>query len=62
MQNINKTLFTIIGWHPRGYGFSRPPVRDWPLDFLSRDADDAAAFMEVTCFNLFANYKKALSS
>ena len=47
MQKINKSLFTIIGWHPRGYGYSRPPLRDWPLDFLSRDADDAAAFMEV---------------
>eukprot|EP00966_Prymnesium_polylepis_P255975 5913290-Prymnesium_polylepis.1 len=27
------------------YGKSRPPVRDFPLDFYQRDAADAAALM-----------------
>merc|ERR1712224_36109 len=31
---------------PRGYGKSRPPVRDWPADFYHRDASDAHAIME----------------
>eukprot|EP00914_Ancora_sagittata_P018675 GHVO01037016.1.p1 GENE.GHVO01037016.1~~GHVO01037016.1.p1 ORF type:complete len:323 (+),score=36.78 GHVO01037016.1:46-1014(+) len=46
MQNFNKDIFTLIGWDPRGYGKSRPPVRDWPEHFLRRDAEDAAKFME----------------
>ena len=30
---------------PRRYGKSRPPARDFPLDFYQRDANDAAALM-----------------
>jgi len=35
----------VVSFDPRGYGKSRPPVRDFPLDFYQRDADDAAALM-----------------
>lgn len=35
----------VVSFDPRGYGQSRPPVRDFPLDFYQRDADDAAALM-----------------
>jgi len=37
--------FQVVSYDPRGYGKSRPPVRDFPLDFYQRDAADAAALM-----------------
>jgi len=37
--------FQVVSYDPRGYGKSRPPVRDFPLNFYQRDADDAAALM-----------------
>merc|ERR1711868_331230 len=46
LQHMNGSDFTLVAWDPRGYGQSRPPRRDWPLHFLGRDADDAAALME----------------
>lgn len=41
LSNFNKQEFTLIAIDPRGYGQSRPPDRDWPLEFLQRDAEDA---------------------
>ena len=35
--------FRVIAADPRGYGRSRPPERDFPLDFLERDAAGMAA-------------------
>ena len=35
----------VVSFDPRGYGQSRPPERDFPLDWYQRDADDAAALM-----------------
>ena len=32
---------------PRGYGQSRPPERDFPLNFYDRDAEDLAIAMQV---------------
>jgi valacyclovir hydrolase len=40
----------VIAFDPRGYGRSRPPVRDYPPHFYERDADDALALM--TALNL----------
>ncbi|KAH3769023.1 valacyclovir hydrolase-like [Dreissena polymorpha] len=40
MRTFNKHDFTLVAVDPRGYGQSIPPVRDWPLEFLQRDADD----------------------
>jgi valacyclovir hydrolase len=37
--------YRVIAPDPRGYGQSRPPTRDFPLDFYARDAEDAAALM-----------------
>ena len=37
--------FQVVSYDPRGYGKSRPPERDFPIDFYQRDADDAAAVM-----------------
>lgn len=47
LEGLNKELFTVVGWDPRGYGRSRPPDRDFPLDFFERDAKDAVDLMKV---------------
>lgn len=41
LNHFNKLDFTLIAIDPRGYGQSIPPYRDWPLEFIQRDADDA---------------------
>ena len=40
--------YRVLCVDPRGYGRSRPPERDWPLNFYARDAEDLAIAMEVT--------------
>lgn len=40
-----KRGFDVIAPDPRGYGGSRPPERDYPLDFYDRDAGDMFALM-----------------
>lgn len=47
LKNFNKELFTLVAWDPRGYGHSRPPQRDFPVDFFERDARDAVDLMKV---------------
>ena len=37
--------FRVIAPDARGYGESRPPERDYPLDFYQRDAEDMLALM-----------------
>jgi len=37
----------VIAPDPRGYGKSRPPIREFPLDFYEQDAQDCAALMEA---------------
>ena len=39
--------FEVIAPDPRGYGGSRPPERDFPLDFYDRDAADMFALMSA---------------
>lgn len=46
LSGLNKTAFTLIAVDPRGYGQSIPPRRDWPLEFLQRDADDAMELVQ----------------
>lgn len=36
----------VIAPDLRGYGASRPPLRDFPPDFYQRDADDMAALLD----------------
>jgi len=48
LKNYNKTDFTLIAIDPRGYGQSIPPKRDWPLEFLQRDAEDAMELVRVS--------------
>jgi valacyclovir hydrolase len=37
--------YEVIAPDPRGYGQSRPPVRDYPSGFYQRDAEDMSALM-----------------
>jgi valacyclovir hydrolase len=39
--------FSVIAPDPRGYGRSRPPQREFPLDFYRRDAADMLALMQA---------------
>ncbi|KAM5268994.1 valacyclovir hydrolase isoform 1-T1 [Hipposideros larvatus] len=50
IKNLNKKLFTVVAWDPRGYGQSRPPDRDYPVDFFERDAKDAVDLMKTLKF------------
>lgn len=50
IKNLNKKLFTVVAWDPRGYGHSRPPDRDYPVDFFERDAKDAVDLMKTLKF------------
>lgn len=36
---------TIYAWDPPGFGDSRPPNREWGMDFLEKDAKLAHEFM-----------------
>lgn len=46
--------FRVIAPDPRGYGESRPPERDYPLDFYQRDAEDMLALMTALGHNEFS--------
>ena len=46
--------FTLIAPDPRGYGRSRPPERDYPLNFYQRDAEDILALMTSLGHETFA--------
>ena len=47
------TEFTVVAPDPRGYGKSRPPMRDFPEDFLERDAHDMVALMSGLGYSSF---------
>lgn len=46
--------FDVIAPDPRGYGGSRPPERDYPLDFYDRDAGDMFALMAALGHDRFS--------
>jgi valacyclovir hydrolase len=46
--------FEVIAPDPRGYGKSRPPVREYPPDFYYRDATDMFALMSALGHARFA--------
>lgn len=50
IEALNKKLFTVVAWDPRGYGRSRPPDRDFPREFFERDAEDAIGLMKTLKF------------
>jgi valacyclovir hydrolase len=46
--------FDVIAPDPRGYGRSRPPERDFPLNFYHRDAADMFALMDSLGYQRFS--------
>lgn len=44
----------IIAWDPPGYGKSRPPEKDFGVDFYEKDAEAAASLMEKIGFRSFS--------
>jgi valacyclovir hydrolase len=44
----------VIAPDPRGYGQSRPPARDYPLDFYDLDADDLIALLNALEIDRFS--------
>jgi valacyclovir hydrolase len=46
--------FQVVAPDPRGYGRSRPPKREYPLDFYHRDAADMFALMSALGHQRFA--------
>ncbi|XP_010745915.3 valacyclovir hydrolase [Larimichthys crocea] len=54
MKSLNKERFTVVCFDPRGYGKSRPPARDFPIDFYERDAKDAVDLMKALGFGKFS--------
>ncbi|XP_063632643.1 valacyclovir hydrolase-like [Cydia splendana] len=47
VEGFNREKFTVVVWDPPGYGKSRPPVRDFPVDFYEKDADYTYEFMKA---------------
>jgi valacyclovir hydrolase len=47
-------FYTVIAPDPRGYGQSRPPERDYPLNFYRRDAEDFTALMSALGHDRFS--------
>lgn len=50
IETLNREKYTIVAWDPPGYGFSRPPNRDFSPGFFYRDADCAISLMKVITF------------
>eukprot|EP00927_Polykrikos_kofoidii_P051906 TRINITY_DN45682_c0_g1_i1.p1 TRINITY_DN45682_c0_g1~~TRINITY_DN45682_c0_g1_i1.p1 ORF type:complete len:292 (+),score=35.01 TRINITY_DN45682_c0_g1_i1:440-1315(+) len=53
MSGLAET-YRVVSFDPRGYGKSRPPKRDWPIDFYQRDAEDAHAIMQALGYTTFS--------
>ena len=61
LQNCSE----IIAFDPRGYGQSRPPERDFPLDYFGRDGadgDDIMRALDYDSYNLIGWSDGAIAS
>ena len=47
LESLPAAGLRVIAPDPRGYGKSRPPAREFPLDFYEQDAQDCAVLMEA---------------
>ncbi|XP_064079067.1 valacyclovir hydrolase-like [Macrobrachium nipponense] len=46
LTGLSHEQLKLVAWDPPGYGKSRPPPRQYKLDFLNRDCDLAASLMK----------------
>ncbi|XP_060849607.1 valacyclovir hydrolase-like [Rhopalosiphum padi] len=46
IETLNREKYTIVAWDPPGYGFSRPPDRNFSPGFFYHDADYAISLMK----------------
>jgi valacyclovir hydrolase len=46
-----RSEYRVLAPDLRGYGASRPPGRDFPPNFIERDADDVAYLLDVTHYS-----------
>nr|CAD7268086.1 unnamed protein product [Timema shepardi] len=51
LEKLDRSKFTLVAWDPPGYGKSRPPDREFSLNFLRDDADIAAKFVQSLGLN-----------
>ncbi|XP_072167940.1 valacyclovir hydrolase-like [Diadema setosum] len=54
LDTLDREIFTLVAFDPRGYGWSRPPRRDFPEDFLLRDARDGRELMRALGYSRFS--------
>ncbi|CAH3995513.1 valacyclovir hydrolase [Pieris brassicae] len=46
VNGIDYEKFSVVAWDPPGFGKSRPPEREFTIDFYHKDADIAHQFMK----------------
>ena len=54
LEQLPEKGLRVITFDPRGYGKSRPPKREFPLDFYQQDAEDCVALMASLCCDSYA--------
>lgn len=54
VSQLNRDKFTIVAFDPPGYGYSRPPNREFTLDFYEKDATIAHDLMKELGFSKFS--------
>ncbi|XP_026683658.1 valacyclovir hydrolase-like [Diaphorina citri] len=47
IEDLSKEKFTLVVWDPPGYGYSRPPERDFSPGYFQRDAEMAFKLMQT---------------
>ena len=54
IELLNRKKLTIVAWDPPGYGNSRPPDREFPLNFYEKDATCAHDLMKKLGFSKYS--------
>ncbi|KAE9543259.1 hypothetical protein AGLY_003170 [Aphis glycines] len=54
IDTLNREKYTIVAWDPPGYGFSRPPDRNFPPEYFYNDADYAISLMKSLQINKYS--------
>ncbi|CAG9832708.1 unnamed protein product [Diabrotica balteata] len=54
LENLDRDKFTIVAWDPPGYGYSRPPNRNFGINFYRDDAICAEKFMNKLGINKYS--------